>query len=160
MRRMARLLLPALFALSTVGSGALVGVAAATAGTAAVGGGLTVEVNQSRRVVLGGAISNVIVGDPSVADVVMVDAHSVIVVGKGYGATQVMVIDRSGQPLLDARVTVVAPNEGRVTVYRGAVGTDYSCAGRCQIMVTPGGTAAPAAAAPAASPAPAATGTP
>ena len=159
MRRMARLLPPAFFALSIMVTGSVSGVGTAAAATAG-GGGMTVEVNQSRRVVLGGAISNVIVGDPTVADVVMVDAHSVIVVGKGYGATQVMVIDRTGRPLLDARVTVVAPNEGRVTVYRGVVGTDYSCAGRCQIMVTPGGTAAPAAAAPAASPAPAATGTP
>ena len=150
MRRMARLLLPALFALLVVGSGA----GFAVASTAAGGAGLTVEVNQSRRVVLGGAISNVIVGDPNVADVVMVDAHSVIVVGKGYGATQVMVIDRTGRPLLDARVTVVAPNEGRVTVYRGAVGADYSCAGRCQILAAPGGGGAPSAGAPAPAPAP------
>ena len=154
MRRMTRLFLPALFAL---------GIAAAACDSAgASGSGMTVEVNQSRRVMLGGAIANVIVGDPAVADVVMVDAHSVIVVGKGYGATQVMVIDRAGHALLDARVTVIAPNEGRVTVYRGAVGTDYSCAGRCQIMATPGGAASSAAApaAPAAAPAPAAAGTP
>jgi hypothetical protein len=88
---------------------------------------------------------------------VMIDAHSVIVVGKGYGMTQVMVIDRVGHALLDSRVTVIAPNAGRVTVYRGAVGTDYSCAGRCQVVAAPGGGApgapTPSAAAPAAAPA-------
>jgi hypothetical protein len=147
MRRMTRLLLPALFALLVVGFDAGSAVAR--------GSGLTVEVNQSRRVVLGGAIANVIVGDPTVADVVMVDAHSVIVVGKGFGVTQVMVIDRAGHALLDSRVTVVAPNAGRVTVYRGAAGTDYSCAGRCQVVAAPGGAAA-GAPAPAAAAAPAA----
>jgi len=141
MRRMARLLIPAVFAFFFASS--LVGAALAS------GSGLTVEVNQSRRIVLGGAIANVIIGDPAVADVVVIDAHSVIVVGKGYGATQVMVIDRAGHALLDARVTVVAANQGRVTVYRGAMATDYSCAGRCQVVTTPGGGAAAAAGAPA-----------
>jgi len=145
MRRMTRLLVPALFALAVVGLDAGSAVAR--------GSGMTVEVNQSRRIVLGGAVANVIVGDPAVADVVMVDAHSVIVVGKGYGVTQVMVIDRGGRALLDARVTVVARNEGRVTVYRGAVAADYSCAGRCQIIAAPGGAAAATAGAPASAPA-------
>ncbi len=148
MRRMVRLLLPAFFALGIAGS--------AFGSAGASGSGMTVEVNQSRRVVLGGSVANVIVGDPTVADVVMIDAHSVVVVGKGYGATQVMVIDRAGRALLDARVTVTAQNAGRVTVYRGVVGTDYSCAGRCQVAATPGGAAA-GPAAPASAPAPAAT---
>ena len=140
MRRMTRLFVPVLFTLAVLGLDAGSAVAR--------GSGMTVEVNQSRRVVLGGAIANVIVGDPTVADVVMVDAHSVVVVGKGFGMTQVMVIDHAGHALMDSRVTVVAPNAGRVTVYRGAVSTDYSCAGRCQPMATPGGAApGPAAAA-------------
>ena len=144
MRRMARLLVPALFALS---------IAALGAGAAVAGGsGMTVEMNQSRRVVVGGAIANVIVGDPLVADVVMIDAHSVIVVGKGYGTTQVMVLDHVGRALMDARVTVIAPNQGRVTVYRGVATTDYSCAGRCQVLAAPAGGAA-AAPAPAGAPA-------
>ena len=152
MRRLAQLLLSLFFALGV--TGAAVDLAAAS------GSSLTVEVNQSRRVMLGGAVANVIVGDPSVADVVMVDAHSVIVVGKGYGATQVMVIDRGGRALLDARVIVTAPSEGRVTIYRGAVGSEYSCAGRCQIMATPGGAASPSPSAPTGAPASAASGTP
>ena len=155
MRRVASLFIPAVFALTIAGS-------AFAKGSGAGGSGMTVEVNQSHRVVLGGAIANVIVGDPAVADVVMIDAHSVIVVGKGYGSTQVMVIDRAGHALLDTRVTVTARNDGRVTVYRGAASTDYSCAGRCQIMVTPGGSAGPASggAAPLVPATPASTGAP
>jgi hypothetical protein len=150
MRRVARLLIPAVFALAIAGS------------AAASGSGMTVEVSQSHRVLVRGAIANVIVGDPTVADVVMIDAHSVIVVGKGYGSTQVMVIDRAGHALLDTRVTVTARNDGRVTVYRGAASTDYSCAGRCQAVATPGGSASPSggAASPAASMAATATGSP
>jgi hypothetical protein len=150
MRRLARLLIPTVFALAIAGS------------AVARGSGMTVEVNQSHRVVLRGAVANVIVGDPAVADVVMIDAHSVIVVGKGYGSTQVMVIDPAGHALLDTRVTVTARNDGRVTVYRGAASTDYSCAGRCQAVPAPGGSASPSggAASPAASMAAPATGSP
>ncbi len=103
------------------------------------GGDLSVEMNHSRRIVLNGSVGNVIVGDPTIADVVMIDAHSVIVVGKGYGSTEVLAIDRDGHTLLNARVSVAAPSEGRVTVYRGPVVTEYSCSGRCQSLTPPGG---------------------
>jgi hypothetical protein len=105
----------------------------------AAGGDLSVEMNHSRRIVLNGSVGNVIVGDPAVADVVMIDAHSVIVVGKGYGSTEVLAIDRDGHTLLNARISVSAPSEGRVTVYRGPVVTEYSCSGRCQSLTPPGG---------------------
>ncbi|MDR3508819.1 MAG: pilus assembly protein N-terminal domain-containing protein [Caulobacteraceae bacterium] len=124
-----------------------------TAGSAlASGEGMTVELADSQRVGLRGSAANVIVSDPAVADVAMVDSHSLLVIGRGYGATRVVVLDAVGRTLFDRRVTVVAANDGRVTVYRGAVASDFSCAQRCQTIAgakdasTAGAAAAPAAA--------------
>jgi hypothetical protein len=118
---------------------------AAAASAALAASGLTVELNQSRRILLHGAAANVIVGDPTIADVAMVDSHSIILLGRGYGATDVMVLDRAGHALLDSRVTVTAPNQGRVTVYRGAAASEFSCASRCQAIASaPAGSAASA----------------
>jgi hypothetical protein len=93
---------------------------------------ITVGLSQSRRVALRGVASNVVVADPKIADVTMVDTHSVIVIGKALGVTQVMVFDHGGRTLLDAPVLVATSNAGAVTVFRGTGTTDYSCAPHCQ----------------------------
>jgi Flp pilus assembly secretin CpaC len=136
---------------------------AALSATAAMAadGAMTVQLKESHRIVLSGPAANIVIGDPSVADVAMLDNHSVIVMGKGYGSTDILVLDRAGHTLLDSEVTVVAPNAGRVTVYRGASPTEFSCAAHCQALASSdsqasasqpasdagGGSSAPAAAA-------------
>ncbi len=119
----------------------------------AASGAMTVEINDSQRVGLYGTAANVIVGDPAVADVSLVDGHSVVVNGRGFGATHVVVLDGNGRTLFDRRVTVVAPQDGRVTLYRGPAASEFSCSPRCQVAAATGGAAA-AAAAPAAAPTP------
>ena len=107
---------------------ALMSVATTNAATRAI-----VGLNQSLRISVGGSTANVVVSNPAIADVTVVDAHSVIVIGKGYGTTQIMALDSSGHVLLDSVVMVTAPQEGQVTVYRGAASANqYSCSPRCE----------------------------
>ncbi|HLI65843.1 MAG TPA: pilus assembly protein N-terminal domain-containing protein [Caulobacteraceae bacterium] len=115
---------------------------------AAFAAGLSVELNQSRRVILPGVAANVVVANPAIADVAMTDPHSVVIMGKAYGVTEIMVTDHAGRTLFDGRVAVVAPDQARVTVYRGVTPVEYNCAGRCQALAADGVTpAAPAQAA-------------
>jgi hypothetical protein len=107
------------------------------AATAAQADSTVIHINQSRRILLRGAAANIIVGDPSVADVTVIDAHSVILLGKGYGATDVLVTDRAGRTLLDDHVMVAAPEGGVVTVHRGVNTAEYSCSPRCQALSPP-----------------------
>ena len=101
---------------------------------AACAAGFSVEINGSRRVPLAGAAADVFVADPAVADVVMIDPHNVIVLGRGYGVTEILVTDHSGHTLMDSRVAVVGTEVGRVTVYRGEVAQDYHCSSRCETI--------------------------
>jgi Flp pilus assembly secretin CpaC len=125
-------------------------VMAATAGSDS----LTVGLNESRRIMLHGAAANVIVGDPKVADVAMVDTHSVIIMGKGYGATPLIITDRTGRTLLDSEIMVAGREAGRLTLYRGTMITNFSCTStQCHALqgeAIDNGFAPPAAAAPAA----------
>jgi Flp pilus assembly secretin CpaC len=105
-----------------------------SAGSAFAAAITTVDLNQSRRVMLHGTAANVFVADPAVADVTMIDSHSVIMLGKGYGVTQVLVTDRAGHTLLDSVVAVVGSDAGRVTVYRGDAAQDYHCSSRCETI--------------------------
>jgi len=106
-----------------------------------------IHLNQSRRIVLRGVAANIIVGDPTVADVSLIDSHSVILLGKAYGATDVLVMDRGGRTLLDDHVMVAGPESGVVTLHRGINAVEYSCSPRCQALSPPkdSGGGAPAA---------------
>ncbi len=129
-------------------------IAAGAAGAVAETASTTVHINQSRRILLHGAAASVIVSDPAVADVSMIDAHSVILQGKGYGQTDILVIDRAGRTLLDDRVLVTAPDSGMVTVHRGVNAVDYTCSSRCQPMPLASGAAGQSAASAAPAPGP------
>jgi hypothetical protein len=113
------------------------------AGSAFAASITTVDLNESRRVMLHGTAANVFVADPAVADVTMIDTHSVIVLGKGYGVTQVLVTDHAGHTLLDSVVAVVGSDAGRVTVFRGQAVQDYHCSSRCETMNGGGGSGGP-----------------
>jgi Flp pilus assembly secretin CpaC len=140
----------------------LTAAAASFGGAAFASADITVALNQSLRVSLKGAAASVVIGDPAVADVSMTDAHSVILLGRGYGSTRLFVTDRHGRQLLAGQVNVVAPDDGHVTIYRGVAASEYACAGgaHCQVLSVEQPSAAnagsaSASAAAAASPAPA-----
>jgi len=117
-----------------IGTAFLLALIVGTAGTTAANADSTVlHVKESRRIVLRGAAANVIVGDPAVADVAVLDAHSVILLGRGYGATDVVVTDRAGRTLLNDHV-MVTEAEGVVTLHRGSSAVDYRCTPQCQAL--------------------------
>jgi Flp pilus assembly secretin CpaC len=112
----------------------------------AANGGLAVELNHSRRVAFQGTVSNVLVVDPKVADVAVLDSHSVIILGRGYGETEIVVTDHAGRLLMDSRVAVTGSAGGLVTIYHGAQDSlEYLCSSRCALAASNGQTEASAA---------------
>ena len=59
------------------------------------------------------------VGNPLIADVTLQTGGIVVVTGKGYGATNFIAMDRTGQVLVDRVIQVEGPTDQLVTVYRG-----------------------------------------
>lgn len=51
----------------------------------------------------------------------------IVVTGKGYGATNFIALDRSGEILVDRQIQVEGPSDRLVTVYRGIERESYSC---------------------------------
>lgn len=103
-----------------------------TAAGAAHAANLYVPLDRSVRVSVPGSAASVVIGNPAVADVTVVDSHTLFVSGHGYGATDLTVLDINGRPLISAEVMVAAPNTGHVSVYRGANRTDLACSPGCQ----------------------------
>jgi hypothetical protein len=112
-------------------------VVLAVAGSAAAQS-LQVRIDQAARVSLPATARDVIVGNPSVADVTVIDGRNLVVMGKGYGITNIVVIDGRGRTILDRQIIVSASDDGRVTMYRGSELFNYSCAPRCERTPMPG----------------------
>jgi hypothetical protein len=91
---------------------------------------LVVPINHSARVNIAGAAQSVVVGNPSIADVTVIDSHTVYVTGKSYGATNLVVLDRTGHALFDGDVTVASAG-GSVSVYRGGQKSNVACDPGC-----------------------------
>lgn len=101
---------------------------------------LPIRIDQAARVSLSGTARDVIIGNPAVADVTVIDGRNLIVTGKGYGITNLLVLDGRGRTILDRQIVVSASDDGRVTMYRGAGLFNYSCAPRCERTPMPGET--------------------
>jgi Pilus formation protein N terminal region len=99
---------------------------------------VAVNVDQAKLLRLPGRVSTIIIGNPLIADVTLQPGGLVVVTGKGYGATNFIATDRSGQVLMDRMIQVEGPAEQLVTVYRGIDRETYSCMPICQRRVTLG----------------------
>lgn len=85
-------------------------------------------------------VSTVYVGNPSIADVTMIDARHAFVQGKGYGRTNIMALNRDNVMVFNTHVTVTGSDGGgTVTLNRGAQRVTLNCAGgRCEPTPMPG----------------------
>lgn len=99
---------------------------------------IAVNVDQAKLVKLPAKVATIVVGNPLIADVTLQNGGIVVVTGKGYGATNFIAMDRSGDVLVDREIQVEGPTDELVTVYRGIDRETYSCTPVCQRRMTLG----------------------
>lgn len=99
---------------------------------------IQVNVDQAKLIKLPERIATLVVGNPLIADVTMQAGGVIVVTGKGYGATNVIAIDRKGEILVDRVINVEGPSDKVITVYRGVDRESYSCMPLCQRRITLG----------------------
>lgn len=113
----------------------LVAPMAAQAGTSDP---VSVKVNMARILRISAPAATVIIGNPGVADVTIQDPQTLILTGKSYGQTNLIVLDTAGNPVADTIVSVIQDPSDQVTVYLGAARTTFDCQPICQATVTLG----------------------
>ena len=106
---------------------------------------LAVGVDRVVNIRLWGTASTVVVGNPAIADVNLVNGRTLLITGHAVGQTSIMVLDSSGRETFHQTILVGPADAGHVSVQRGARATDYSCSPGCERLVATGGSAAGAA---------------
>ncbi|MER8580145.1 pilus assembly protein N-terminal domain-containing protein [Mesorhizobium sp. M1423] len=111
---------------------AVVLAAAAFAVPAKAGAGIEVTMNQAKIVKLSRTADTIVVGNPAIADASVQDASTIVLTGKGFGVTNLVVLDQEGNPLVDEQITVVRQAASSVRIYRRAEVQTMSCAPYCE----------------------------
>ncbi len=99
--------------------------------TAQEGAPIAVNVNMARVLRINAPAATVIVGNPGVADVTIQDPQTLVLTGKSFGQTNLIVLDNAGNPIADTLIDVVQMQAGVLTVYQGGGRTSLSCAPIC-----------------------------
>jgi Flp pilus assembly secretin CpaC len=110
-------------------------VAFGASGPAAAADAIDVELDRAEIVRLPDRVATLIIGNPSVADGTLQTGGLLVVTGKGYGTTNVIALDAKGDVLSEHTITVRAPRDGTLTVWRGVGRETWSCAPRCERSV-------------------------
>ncbi|MEI9990709.1 MAG: pilus assembly protein N-terminal domain-containing protein [Rhizomicrobium sp.] len=118
----------------------LAALAFSLAGTAAfAAGGVSVPMDEVRTVTFGRPVTTVYVGNPSIADVNVIDSRHAFVLGKSFGTTNVIALDSQGREISNTSVTVSGTRGSTVTLNRGAAQTTLACSSaRCETAPLPG----------------------
>ncbi len=101
---------------------------------------IAVTLDQAMVMKMPDKVSTVVIGNPLIADVTIQAGGVMVVTGKGYGVTNVVALDRTGNVLMDRPVEVRGPRDGLMVVYRGTERESYNCAPKCEQRVTLGDT--------------------
>src|SRR5689334_24660783 len=98
--------------------------ALAPAAAVAEEGPISVKVNMARILRISAPAATVIIGNPGVADVTIQDPQTLVLTGKSYGQTNLIVLDNAGNPVADTMVSVIQPTpDDQITVYMGSART-------------------------------------
>jgi len=110
---------------------AVIGLAAGTA--FANSPTYSVPLNKNELVRLPVPASAVIIGDPSIADVSVHSSDTLLVVGRSYGVTNLIILDQAGQTIMNSDIQVVQNrSNGSVRVFKIGQGREsYSCTPEC-----------------------------
>jgi hypothetical protein len=99
---------------------------------------IVVRIDEAGILKLPDRAATVIIGNPLIADLSIQTGGLAVLTGKSFGATNVIVMDKSGAVLAEHTVEVQGPSDKTVVVYRGMARETYSCTPYCSPRITLG----------------------
>ncbi|KQQ56557.1 hypothetical protein ASF69_17635 [Rhizobium sp. Leaf311] len=93
---------------------------------------LRVSMNHARVLKLDRPVSKVIIGNSKVADATVADARTIVLTGRSFGTTNLVLLDAQGNAIVDERVIVSIDEGNTVRVFRQTARTVLSCTPNCE----------------------------
>lgn len=93
---------------------------------------MRVFLNHAKVLKLDRPVSKVIVGNAAVADATVADSQTIVLTGKAFGTTNLVLLDADGNALLDERILVSIDEGNTLRLFRQTIRTVYSCTPACE----------------------------
>lgn len=107
-------------------------VAALLVSPASAETGIAVVLNQAKIVKIARPADTIVIGNPEIADAAVQDATTIVLTGKGFGVTNMVVLDKEGSPIVDEQIIVSRHDPLSVRIYRRAQVQTLSCTPFCE----------------------------
>lgn len=92
----------------------------------------SVESGNTKPVRLAKPASSVVIGNQNIADVAVAGPQLILLTGKSFGTTNLLIFDSDNNLIVSADVTVTANTANLVTVNRAGSQYTYDCATDCR----------------------------
>ena len=96
---------------------------------------IQIQTDQAHILRLDKTAKSVIIGNDAIVDAVMQDGKTIVLTGRSNGVTNLVVIDQSGETLLDEKVMVGQNDVATTRIFRGANVLVLSCTPICEPKV-------------------------
>ena len=97
-----------------------------------------VTVDRAKVFRISSPAATVIIGNPAIADATIEDDVTLVLTGRSFGVTNLIVIDRDGNPIVDETIVVRGHEENTVRIYRRDLRVTMACAPVCEPTLTIG----------------------
>lgn len=97
-----------------------------------------VVIDEVRLVRLNTDAAEIIIGNPAIADVTVQSPRILVLTGKSYGTTNLIVLNASGQEIYNAQLAVSEGKTQIVKLYKGTVRQSFHCSPECHRILTIG----------------------
>src|SRR5262245_36864194 len=93
---------------------------------------LRVNMDHARILKLDRPVSKVIVGNSQVADATVADPKTIVLTGRAFGTTNIVLLDANDNAIVDQRILVSIDEGNTVRVYRQTDRSVLSCTPACE----------------------------
>jgi Flp pilus assembly secretin CpaC len=107
-------------------------VSATAAGAMAEEPLMRVYMDHARVLRLDRPVSKVIIGNAEVADATVADARTIVLTGRSFGTTNLVLLDADGNAIVDERILVSIDEGNTVRVFRQTDRSVLSCTPNCE----------------------------
>ena len=100
--------------------------------TTAIAEEVFVKIDEAHILRLQSPVSQIILGNPSIADVAVQNNKMLVLTGKSFGFTNLIVLDADNNEILNKKISVTKDSNRVVTVYKGATHYSLHCTPVCE----------------------------
>ena len=99
---------------------------------------ITVTVDRAKVFRVDEPAATVIIGNPAIADAAVEDERTLVLTGRSFGVTNLIILGVSGEPIVDRTLVVRGHETNTVRIYRRSYRETLACAPVCEPTLTIG----------------------